>query len=151
MPDPIRTTRLEVPVDENGLPIFAAIEAGEIKKYIRSTRLDVPVTEDINGNKIPVVAVAGGLNNATFELFTLVESLPETGDPQKIYLVPHENENGENDQFYECIWINGAWETIGTVTINNLDNYYTKTETDNLIAAELGGLSDVTTDLEGIL
>jgi hypothetical protein len=60
MPDPIRTTRLDVPVDENGLPIFVAIEAGEITRYIRSTRLEVPVTEDENGNKIPVVALVGG-------------------------------------------------------------------------------------------
>ncbi|MDR2754661.1 MAG: hypothetical protein LBC20_03050, partial [Planctomycetaceae bacterium] len=86
MSNPIRTTRLEVPVDANGIPIFAAVEAGEIKKYIRSTRLYVPVTEDINGNKIPVVAVAGGMNT-TLELFTLVEALPETGEAGKIYLV----------------------------------------------------------------
>jgi hypothetical protein len=151
---PIRTTRLEVPVDENGIPIFAAIEAGEVTKYIRSTRLEVPVTEDINGNKIPVVAVAGGLNT-TFELFTLVEELPEVGDPQKIYLVPHpNNESGETNQFYECIYINDAWETIGTLTTDtniDLSNYYTKDEVETLIADELGGLSEVTEELEEIL
>jgi hypothetical protein len=141
MTDPIRTTRLEVPVDENGIPLFAAIEAGEIKKYIRSTRLEVPVTEDINGNKIPVVAVAGGLNNANFELFTLVEELPEEGDPQKIYLVPHENELGENDQFYECIYINGQWESLGTITISNFENYFTKTEIETLLSGKVDNVS----------
>jgi hypothetical protein len=59
MTEPIRTTRLEVPVDANGLPIFAAVEASEIKSYVRLTRLYIPVTEDMNGNKIPVVALAG--------------------------------------------------------------------------------------------
>jgi hypothetical protein len=140
MPDPIRTTRLDVPVDENGLPIFVAIEAGEITRYIRSTRLEVPVTEDLNGNKIPVVAVAGGVN-MRFELFTLVEELPETGDPNKIYLVPHPaNEGGETNQFYECIWINGAWESIGTLTTDtsvNLSDYYTKTSVDTLLSGKV--------------
>jgi hypothetical protein len=138
MSEPIRTTRLEVPMDANGLPVVAAIEAGEITGYVRSTRLYVPVTEDINGNKIPVVAVVGG-RNTTLELFTLVEKLPATGDPNKIYFVPHpNNEGGENNQFYECIWINNAWETIGTLTADtsiDLENYYTKSEVDDLITS----------------
>jgi hypothetical protein len=63
----IRTTRLEVPVDADGLPIFAVVEAGEIKTFIRSTRLDVPVTEDENGNKIPMVAVKNANTNINLE------------------------------------------------------------------------------------
>jgi hypothetical protein len=65
--------------------------------------------------------------------------------------VPHpDNEAGDNNQFYECIWINNAWETIGTLTADNninLDNYYTKDE----INGFLGGLSDATDDLEELL
>ncbi|MDR2705109.1 MAG: hypothetical protein LBC02_04950 [Planctomycetaceae bacterium] len=137
MADSIRSIRLEVPVDENGIPVFVGIEAGEIKNFIRSTQLYVPVTEDENGNKIPVVAVknANG-GNSVLELFAIVTELPEMGDPNKIYLVPVESDGEEVNQFTEYIFVNDTWEPIGTVTTDttiDLDNYYTKSEVDTLL------------------
>ena len=43
---------------------------------------------------------------------TTVDSLPATGDPLKIYFVP--KAGSTNDAHDEFIWVDGAWELIGT-------------------------------------
>ena len=56
MTKPIRSTRLEVPVDASGVPIMAAASGdGNIAKTVRSYRLDWPV----DGNGMPLVNVQG--------------------------------------------------------------------------------------------
>lgn len=63
----------------------------------------------------------------------IVDVLPETNiDTNSIYLVP---KSGAilNDYYYEYIYVNDKWEFIGNTQIN-LDNYYTKTETNELIS-----------------
>lgn len=63
--------------------------------------------------------------------YEVVQSLPVTGDIHTIYLLPKQGANG--DIYEEYLWVNGDYEMIGT-TSADLSNYYTKTETDNLLA-----------------
>lgn len=75
-------------------------------------------------------------------VFQLVDSLPQTGVENVIYLVPN---NGEgNNVKDEYMWINNAWELIGT-TACDLSGYYTSTQVDNL----LNGKADKATTLAG--
>lgn len=60
----------------------------------------------------------------------VVESLPVSDiDEHTIYFVPKDTEE-ENDVYDEFIYINRAWEHIGTTAVD-LTDYYTKTEIDN--------------------
>lgn len=63
-----------------------------------------------------------------------VEALPtEDIDPLTIYLVHKEDSDVDNDVFDEYLYIDDAWEHIGSTSVN-LANYYTKTQTDTLLA-----------------
>ena len=65
---------------------------------------------------------------ATFDFIKVVETLPEIGLPNKIYLVPR-TESDENNLFDEYIWANDAWEFITTKVVEvDLTNYPTKEE-----------------------
>lgn len=66
---------------------------------------------------------------------------PTTGEPtitdpeeNTFYLVP--TGSGDNDLFNEWIYIDGSWELFGSGTID-LDDYYTKTETDTALNGKL--------------
>lgn len=62
-----------------------------------------------------------------------VETLPtEDIDPLTIYLVRKEDSDVDNDVFDEYLYIDDAWEHIGSTSVN-LANYYTKTQTDALL------------------
>lgn len=65
------------------------------------------------------------------EIFVVVEELPETGEPNKIYLVP--NEKGELDEF--C-WVNNEWDPIGMLEFD-LSQYSTTDEMNTAILAAL--------------
>lgn len=63
------------------------------------------------------------------ELFIIVQTLPATGIPNKIYLVP----TGETGNSYEeFIWLENKWEPFGLITID-LSNYYNKQEMNLLL------------------
>lgn len=62
----------------------------------------------------------------------IVEELPlEDIDEHTIYLLPKEDET-ENDIYDEYMYVQGAWERIGSTRID-LSNYYTKDEVDALL------------------
>lgn len=71
------------------------------------------------------------------DLFVVVQSLPQTGIANRLYLVPKSSPAGQNIHD-EYLYINGKWEQVGTVAVD-LGNYYTKGEANNktneLIAA----------------
>lgn len=58
----------------------------------------------------------------------IVQSLPQTGEERTIYFVPK-----QGGGYTEYMYINNAWEEIGDTDID-LSGYYTKTETDALLA-----------------
>ena len=93
------------------------------------------------GAGIQVEAQAGGdvkisctIDN---DLFVVVQSLPQTGIANRLYLVPKSSPAGQNIHD-EYLYVNGKWEQVGTVAVD-LGNYYTKGEANNktneLIAA----------------
>ena len=71
------------------------------------------------------------------DLFVVVQSLPQTGIANRLYLVPKQSPAGQNIHD-EYLYISGKWEQVGTVSVD-LGNYYTKGEANNktneLIAA----------------
>ena len=93
------------------------------------------------GDKDNSVATKGYVDSelATFDFIKVVNVLPESGLPNKIYLVPRA-EVGENNLFDEYIWVNDSWEFITTKTVEvDLTDYATKDE----VTSEIGNsLSD---------
>lgn len=69
----------------------------------------------------------------------VVETLPQTGSSTTIYLLRVRQQG--NDLYQEYFWVNNAWELIGGI---DLTDYYTKTETDNLLSAK-ADTSDIPT------
>lgn len=74
----------------------------------------------------------------SFEMFIVVDTLPETGEKNKIYLVP-----GTGGMFEEYFWnTNEQWDKIGEVSID-LSNYPTfdqmNTAINTAIFGALGG------------
>lgn len=63
----------------------------------------------------------------------VVTELPETGEGNTVYLVPKQS-GSTGDLFDEYLYINNAWEHIGSADID-LSDYYTKSEVDDAIAA----------------
>lgn len=117
------------------------------------------------------------VNNLIGQIKTIsievVDSLPETGESNKIYFVPKDGTTG--DIYNEYIWINNAWELIGSTQVdltgyatetwvnnqikdflneaqiteivnNSLTSYYTKTQTDDLLKGK-ANTSDIPTKL----
>lgn len=74
----------------------------------------------------------------SLDIFIVVDTLPEEGEKNRIYLVP-----GENGMFDEYFWNeNGKWDKIGEVSID-LTNYPTfaqmNSAIDTAIFGALGG------------
>lgn len=61
----------------------------------------------------------------------VVDTLPETGETDTIYLVKKDNP-GEQNLYDEYVYTDTGWEHIGDTSVD-LSNYYTKNETDNKI------------------
>ena len=77
------------------------------------------------------------VNSLIAQIVTLsvlvVQTLPTQDiDTHTIYLVPKQTA-GTNDVYDEYMYINNAWELIGTTQID-LSNYYTKSEVNTLLA-----------------
>lgn len=63
---------------------------------------------------------------ANYGLYVVVSELPETGLPNKIYLVPTKNAT-ENNVYDEYLWVNGAWEFQGSGKVDfDLSDYVKK-------------------------
>ncbi len=62
-------------------------------------------------------------NQSGLKKIEVVEELPEVGDPSALYLLVVEDPEEEN-YYEEYLWIEGAWEMIGTTQID-LSNYVT--------------------------
>lgn len=88
----------------------------------------------INRGTVAQKATLGNLlAQVDSEIFIVVANLPATGVANKIYLLPKGTPESQ-DGFDEYIWVNSAWELIGTINID-LSNYYTKGQVDGLLQA----------------
>ena len=65
----------------------------------------------------------------------VVDTLPETGETDTIYLVKKDNP-GEQNLYDEYVYANGAWEHIGDTSVD-LTDYYTKEESDKNLNARI--------------
>ena len=68
----------------------------------------------------------------SLNIFVPVDKLPETGEKNKIYLVPADN--GTFDEYY---WINGKWEILGNVALD-LSDYPTFDQMNSAINDAIG-------------
>ena len=76
------------------------------------------------------------------EIFIVVATLPASGVANKIYLVPKSTPE-LNDGYDEFIWKDGAWELLGSLTLD-LSNYYNKSEVDGLLSAKVNANNPIT-------
>lgn len=159
----------------------------------KTVNIDVPIsTSDLTNNSGFITNTVNDLanyylktetytqtevNNLIGQIKTIsievVDNLPETGESNKIYFVPKDGTTG--DIYNEYIWINNAWELIGSTQVdltgyatetwvnnqikdflneaqvteivnNSLTSYYTKTQTDDLLKGK-ANTSDIPTKL----
>lgn len=61
--------------------------------------------------------------------YTIVKTLPKTGDSNTIYLI--ENKGEKSNYYDEYLWVKGTYELIGT-TSTDLSDYYKKEEVDKI-------------------
>lgn len=88
-------------------------------------------------------AIANAVKDITSFEFEVVSTLPNTGTKGKIYLVS--NGGSGNNSYDEYIWVNNAYEKIGTTAVD-LSGYQAKITSSNKLAASLvSGLSTVAT------
>lgn len=81
----------------------------------------------------------GDLFSSMSFTYEIVDELPETGEPNIIYLVYDE----ESDTYIEYLWLSQeqVYEQLGSVNDVNLANYYTKSEVDTLLSAKANSSS----------
>ena len=73
-------------------------------------------TELSTGNADTLAAAQNYTNQAlsNYSIIEIVQTLPETGDTGKIYLVP-KADSTSSDLYSEYLWNGSAWELVGTV------------------------------------
>lgn len=88
---------------------------------------------------------------ATFDFIKVVDSLPTTGLPNRIYFVPKDDTETQ-DLFDEYAWVNDAWEYITTKQIEvDLTDYATKDELSTKQDTLVSGTNIKTINGESIL
>ncbi len=88
------------------------------------------------------VTLGNVLAQVDAEIFIVTTTLPATGVVNKIYLVPKGTPEAQNT-YDEFIWVNSAWEKLGTIALD-LSNYYNKTEVNGLLSAKVDKNNTIT-------
>lgn len=88
------------------------------------------------GTTVQKVTLGNLLAQVDTQLYLVVAELPTTGNPNKIYFVPSDDPETQNE-LDEFIWVNNDWEKIGAVSVD-LSDYFNKTEINSM----LGGKQD---------
>lgn len=82
-------------------------------------------------------AIASSIGDITGLEFEVVASLPSAGETGKVYLV---SSGGSGQNVYnEYIWINSAWEQIGTTAVD-LSGYWSKTDLVAITTTEIDAM-----------
>lgn len=113
--------------------------------FTGAINLHAAPTEDMQAaNKKYVDDAIGNITGIEFQI---VESLPTTGQKGVIYLVAHNNEDGnpahnpsDKDIYDEYIWVTDKFEKIGNTDID-LSAYAKSTDVDAKISTEIGKLA----------
>lgn len=100
-----------------------------------------------NGESKVIKRICELLDTMTGINFVVVQTLPTTDiSTSTIYLVPKQSAGTDNiyDEYINTDGTSQGWELIGTTEID-LSNYYTKTETDDLLD-DKADIGDIPTD-----
>lgn len=89
-------------------------------------------------------AAIAGISGISFEI---VQTLPATGDPGTIYLVPA-GQSATGDIYAEWIYINSSWEKLGTTAVDltgmvSYDSTNEQFSADNSVIAEYASNTDI--------
>lgn len=122
----------------NSIDAYTKTESDQ--KYATKSELETKQNALVSGTNIKTFNGQSilGTGNIEFEqgkTITVVTELPQTGDPDRIYLVPNESSR-TNDIYDEYIWLveQNKWEFLGNKHVDvDLTDYYTKEEVDALI------------------
>lgn len=112
----------------------------EPEGYVKDSQF-TPVKEQVEQNKTDLSTLDNKVNDnldeakrytdeeiATFDFIKIVNELPESGLPNRMYLVPKQDTQNQ-DLFDEYVWINDKWEWITTKQIEvDLTNYVKNTD-----------------------
>lgn len=79
-------------------------------------------------------AINTAISGITGISFEIVQTLPATGDPGTIYLVPA-GQSATGDIYAEWIYINNAWEKLGTTSVD-LTGYTTWSASTETLSAD---------------
>lgn len=104
-----------------------ATNAG-VQTAIATALANYMTASEVNDAIVKAVVKASGIR------FEAVETLPEAGEVNVIYLVPN-GQAGSNVKD-EYMWIDGKWEVLGS-TEADLDGYWSKEELTVMTADEL--------------
>ena len=88
------------------------------------------------GTKAVYDYVTAALADTTRFSAVIVESLPETGDTNKLYLVAKTSGSTADDGYDEYLYIGGKWEKIGSTNID-LSGYLKKDDIHVLTNSEI--------------
>lgn len=83
-------------------------------------------------------AISSAISGISGVSFSVVQSLPQTGEPAVIYLVAHSHGNG--DAYDEYIYVNNAFEKIGSTDVDlsgylQANSTITNAEIDTIVAS----------------
>lgn len=99
-----------------------------VQTAIATALADYMTQSEVNDAIASAVVAASGIR------FEAVDTLPESGESNVIYLVPNGQEGGNVKDEY--MWLEGKWEILGS-TAANLDGYWSKDELKVMTADEL--------------
>ena len=94
------------------------------------------------GTTVQKVTLGNLLAQVDNEIFEVVSVLPTTGVANKIYLVKSSEPEIQNE-LEEFIWVDGAWEKIGAVSVD-LSNYFNKPEVISLLDDKVDKNANIT-------
>ena len=134
-------------------PIDAYTKSESDQKYATKSEVEAKQDALISGTNIKTFNGQSilGIGNIEFEqgkVILVVSELPESGDSDKIYLVPNESSR-TNDIYDEYLWIaeQSKWEFLGNKHVDvDLTNYYTKEEVDELITPHVNAYTKQESD-----
>ena len=110
--------------------IYTPTEVWTVEKAVEEALEEAKASGDFKGDK-------GDKGDAGAIDFIVVAELPAIGDGSKIYLMP-ETDGEEPNRFGEYVFIEGAWERIGSAGVEvNLDEYVKNTDYANSVTAGL--------------
>lgn len=102
-----------------------------------STEITSGSTNDtVAGSKAVYDYVTAALADITHFSAVIVESLPDTGDTNKLYLVAKASGGTADDGYDEYLYISGKWEKIGSTNLD-LSGYLKKDDIHILTNSEI--------------